>query len=39
MRGLVPLLTESGKLNPEITQMVDRARDEREREHTWEAAP
>ena len=30
-KRLVPLLTESGKLNPEITQMVDRARDERER--------
>jgi superfamily II RNA helicase len=30
-RRLLPLLNENGKLNPEISQMADRARDERDR--------
>src|SRR6267142_660342 len=30
-KRLIPLLNDSGKLNPEISQMADRARDERDR--------
>jgi superfamily II RNA helicase len=30
-RRLIPLLSESGKLNPEITQMAERAKEERDR--------
>lgn len=30
-KRLLPLLTEAGKLNPEIAQMIERSRDERER--------